>query len=631
MRFFYLTLLFFSFLTSNCQIVGGELFIKKINEAGFNYELGITNYFNGKIIARGWNYSNYYLRIYKKSDKTLVSRLEVVKGPDTELKNINKECSDSLGIDYYGIPYRKKYYLNPDDYDDPGGYFIKYDECCRQHDVKNIDESDSTSIVYYGEFPSLKQYPEFSSPNFPIADFQVYCVNTSFSSGFGAIPSAGLTHRYYLDEPLTGYTTFYSPTNPRSSSLNYNPIQWVAGYSMAKPFNGSPTLSIDENTGIISGHSVETGHFVFSLRCEVYKGAQKLGFFKRDFVLTFVNCDNDNPLKPSILSDNKIVLGDLALCNNSSLTLSTESLPEYNYFWKNDGLIVSSGSSLTVTKSGLYELLKTPKNSCSQTVSSDSVRIRPDTLNTFLKISNSSSSFCIGDVSSLSTNMGNLPITWFKDGSPLNNGSSVVVSGDGVYKAQLAGYRNCPNPRSVDSLSVLFSPKPNLPVINSSYTYCAGDRLTLNANSSPNQTFAWLRDSSLLTNEKNSNLNVSQLGNYQVIVKNGSCSDTSDVYTVLAGPLCGGVSLGNALYLPTAFSPNGDGINNIFEIFNLDKELVFEFSIFDRWGNTIFRTDQESNLPWDGTYLGKSLTAGTYIYSLKLPQSTKKGTIELLK
>jgi gliding motility-associated-like protein len=183
----------------------------------------------------------------------------------------------------------------------------------------------------------------------------------------------------------------------------------------------------------------------------------------------------------------------------------------------------------------------------------------------------------------------------------------------------------------VDSLSVLFSPKPNLPVINSSYTYCAGDRLTLNANSSPNQTFAWLRDSSLLTNEKNSNLNVSQLGNYQVIVKNGSCSDTSDVYTVLAGPLCGGVSLGNALYLPTAFSPNGDGINNIFEIFNLDKELVFEFSIFDRWGNTIFRTDQESNLPWDGTYLGKSLTAGTYIYSLKLPQSTKKGTIELLK
>lgn len=68
------------------------------------------------------------------------------------------------------------------------------------------------------------------------------------------------------------------------------------------------------------------------------------------------------------------------------------------------------------------------------------------------------------------------------------------------------------------------------------------------------------------------------------------------------------------ILLPTAFTPNADGLNDGLRISNapvIDQLLAFE--IYDRWGNRMFFTD-DLNGTWDGTYAGSAANAGTYLW-----------------
>lgn len=77
------------------------------------------------------------------------------------------------------------------------------------------------------------------------------------------------------------------------------------------------------------------------------------------------------------------------------------------------------------------------------------------------------------------------------------------------------------------------------------------------------------------------------------------------------------------IYAPNAFSPNGDGVNDFFEI-NLDPALakVSRFVVFDRWGGVVFALDGAGlsgpTLRWDGSSHGVSLNPGVYVYQLEL-------------
>jgi gliding motility-associated-like protein len=68
------------------------------------------------------------------------------------------------------------------------------------------------------------------------------------------------------------------------------------------------------------------------------------------------------------------------------------------------------------------------------------------------------------------------------------------------------------------------------------------------------------------------------------------------------------------VFIPNAFTPGTDGLNNYFScIGNGINESTFKMRIFDRWGEEIFFSDN-SEPGWDGTYKGKLVATGTYIY-----------------
>lgn len=89
------------------------------------------------------------------------------------------------------------------------------------------------------------------------------------------------------------------------------------------------------------------------------------------------------------------------------------------------------------------------------------------------------------------------------------------------------------------------------------------------------------------------------------------------------------------LFVPSAFSPNGDGRNDMFKIVNLTFQRVMEFRVFNRYGQEIFSTTGESN-GWDGTWNGKPQDIGTYTYLIRVGYpdgftETYKGEVTLVR
>lgn len=70
-------------------------------------------------------------------------------------------------------------------------------------------------------------------------------------------------------------------------------------------------------------------------------------------------------------------------------------------------------------------------------------------------------------------------------------------------------------------------------------------------------------------------------------------------------------------FIPSAFSPNGDGLNDIFKIENIGYQGTGAFRIYDRWGQLVFES-LDATSGWDGTVKGQPAAAGTYYYIIIL-------------
>ncbi len=80
---------------------------------------------------------------------------------------------------------------------------------------------------------------------------------------------------------------------------------------------------------------------------------------------------------------------------------------------------------------------------------------------------------------------------------------------------------------------------------------------------------------------------------------------------------------GPAFYLPNAFSPNGDGLNDIFKPLQVGITSTAYFKVFNRFGEIVFSTTQK-NKGWDGTLNGKKADQGNYVWLIKGIDNTGK-------
>lgn len=294
------------------------------------------------------------------------------------------------------------------------------------------------------------------------------------------------------------------------------------------------------------------------------------------------------------------------LCNGDSATLTASGAT--NYLWNTS----DTTAQIVVTSAGTYTV--STSNSCFTV--QDSVVIGAGV---------SPNAVIVGDTVlcdnslQLSASGGNTYL-WSTGGTDsteiINTGGSFYVIASNGCGSDTA-YHNVTNYGVTASFISNYQPNSNTPVqvdfINTStnatnYNWSFGDGNT-----------------STLTNPSNT---YTVQGNYNVVLtaSNQFCSATYEVTLNIE-------SL-NTVYIPNIFTPNGDGMNDVFMIKG-DNLVSAQGRIFNRWGKNIYTWDGV-NRSWDGTYEGKLVPDGTYFYLIKVTwlnaeSEELKGSITKLK
>ncbi len=105
------------------------------------------------------------------------------------------------------------------------------------------------------------------------------------------------------------------------------------------------------------------------------------------------------------------------------------------------------------------------------------------------------------------------------------------------------------------------------------------------------------------------------------------CSNTSSVTVYVNDD-------GKPIFIPSAFSPNGDGANDCFRVKTTANFKSYYLAIYNRWGELVFESD-DPTLCWDGYHKSEKALIGTYYYFLKAETNCgkvfKKGDITLIR
>jgi len=145
---------------------------------------------------------------------------------------------------------------------------------------------------------------------------------------------------------------------------------------------------------------------------------------------------------------------------------------------------------------------------------------------------------------------------------------------------------------------------------------------TLSANSITG-SFQWLNCESLklISGGTNQSYTPSENGSFAVIVTENGCQDTSK---------CESIFIENILTIPNTITPNGDGINDVWIIDNIEFYPNNEVEIFNRNGSSIFKSTNYNN-NWGGQYNGQDLPATTYYYIIDLGSKILNGDLSIIR
>jgi len=132
--------------------------------------------------------------------------------------------------------------------------------------------------------------------------------------------------------------------------------------------------------------------------------------------------------------------------------------------------------------------------------------------------------------------------------------------------------------------------------------------------------------------ESVSSINVSMPGMYWVQKQQGDCLLSDTVMVEMVDCSIPPVTEGE-LYVPNAFTPDHDGLNDFFGP-KMDNIPQYNMTIFNRWGQAIFTSQNTGNM-WDGTYKNEEVPTGIYIYSITYKTGLRlvelKGHIALIR
>ncbi|MFD1818880.1 gliding motility-associated C-terminal domain-containing protein [Pseudarcicella hirudinis] len=280
---------------SATHIVGGEIQMEPVsNQAPFTHLLTLNLYFddiNGNVQAMD---QMIRLAVYRKKDNYFMGFAELPIVSNAIIGYTNPSCEPNNSIRTRLIKYSRLTSFQEDQFDDPGGYYIVWERCCRNAIITNIVSPNSSGSVFYLAFPALRQNGttfKNASPKFVNLTGDYICRGTPFTFEFGATDPDGDSLTYKLVTPYNGFTSpqLPNPDIPTGSS-SYPEVRWGAGYSLQNIIPGPKPLSVNPRTGRLSVTASELGLYVFCVLTEEFRNGKKIGEVRRDFQLKVIDC-----------------------------------------------------------------------------------------------------------------------------------------------------------------------------------------------------------------------------------------------------------------------------------------------------------------------------------------------------
>lgn len=309
-----------------------------------------------------------------------------------------------------------------------------------------------------------------------------------------------------------------------------------------------------------------------------------------------------------------VILTNAPICEGQELLLSVEE--GSNVYWSGPAGFAQIGKRITIpsvsaAKSGRYvaKVVFTP--GCSQTIdTSINVNIRQNPLHFAFP---ADTVLCKGVKLLLDAGNPGASFAW----STGDTTALVRIEDSGTYR--LMAYKDGCNKQV--SIHVSEQEKPQA-FLRSDTALCIGDTLVLNGRQVNASSFRWS------TGDTTQYILVTRTNRYTLQAKNFCGTSTAGV----------NVSFERCyedLLLPTAFTPNHDGLNDVFKPVNDISVRQYKMKIYSRWGQVIFNSTSMRK-GWDGTVNRIEQPAGVYVWIVEYTsktgrQKTASGTVMLVR
>jgi len=292
-RFFIVLLCLCGLQAGASHIVGGEFELLHIS--GSTYRLNLIIYFDKINGATGAKDQTATVSVFRKSTDTFISSVVLQLSNESSVAYTQPECSNGEIITDKLI-YTTTLTLDPDLFNEPEGYYVAWERCCRNYTITNIFSEDPTpqnggisaGQTFLLEFPPVVKDGEpfiNSSPRLfpPLNDYA--CPGRPYYVDFAGVDDDGDSLVYTLTTPLN---THQAVALPAILPKPYPLVQWRPGFDIDQVIGGNPDLKISK-AGLLTATPLIQGLFVFAVKIEEYRDKELIGISRRDFQMLVVD------------------------------------------------------------------------------------------------------------------------------------------------------------------------------------------------------------------------------------------------------------------------------------------------------------------------------------------------------
>lgn len=324
-------------------------------------------------------------------------------------------------------------------------------------------------------------------------------------------------------------------------------------------------------------------------------------------------------------------------CSKSSTQLGTTNNDSYQYQWTMPNLLSNPNIANPFTIAPILtptEFVVTTTDLVTGCFDTDTIVVTPIIVDTATS-SNGNLLYCPGESPSVSFEVVNpsSQIQWYRNNSPIAGATSFNYTpfSEGTYWAQIR-QGGCTDTSRQYVLAEASLPKPDfsssreIQCLNKTVLF--SNRTTI-ANNQP-VTYQWQFSDGVTSTDKDFARTFTQEGEYIVTLTATSGAACEETITKRIAVIrnCSPV-------LPTAFTPNRDGKNDIFMPSLMAAKGLKRFAIYNRWGNLLFATTKEGE-GWDGMTKGAASQTDVYVWVLEYidadnKPAVEKGTVTLIR